>query len=261
MNDIGFYYKHKMLYAWFFAMHTRIDILLCGEDEPRLRQTVALISKELGRLEKTASYFDPSSELSRVNRSAAREPIAVSDDLYQMIVWCERLHRRTDGYFDITVKSEDYSRQSFQQLEIKDHTIFFRREGLRLDLSGFLKGYALEQIRQIVDSESITDALINLGNSSILALGNHTNGKPWKISIESKVCVLNNQCLTTSGNEENKPNHIICPDTGQYIERQETLSVVTENGIEGEALSTALFAAPKDKRSELVQKFNAQYIN
>ncbi|NDV80981.1 FAD:protein FMN transferase [Bacteroides sp. 51] len=255
-----------MLYAWFFSMHTRADILLCGEDEPRLKQTVNQIYTELNRLEKIASYFDPSSELSRVNQSADVAPIPVGEDLHRMITLCEAFYQKTDGYFDITIKSDNYNRQTFPQLEVSDHSIFFRQKGIRLDLSGFLKGYALEQIRKILTSESVTDSLINLGNSSILATGNHPNGKAWRINLgkeglTTKDCSLNNQCLTTSGNENNKPKHIICPDTGQYIESLDTLSVITDSGTEGEVLSTALFAAPASKRPELVQRFNAQYIH
>ena len=266
MKEVGFFYKNKMLYAWFFSMHTRVDILLCGEDEPKLKQTINLIYTELNRLEKTGSYFDPSSELSHVNHAAGISPVAVSDDLHRMITLSAEAYKKTDGYFDMTMKSDNYNRQTFRQLEISDHCVFFRQKGIKLDLSGFLKGYALEQIRQILISESVTDALVNLGNSSILAIGNHPNGNVWKINLgrdglTTKDCTLYNQCLTTSGNENNKPRHIISPDTGQYIESLETLSVITDSGIEGEVLSTALFAAPPPKHPELVQRFNAQYIH
>ena len=115
MKEVGFFYKNKMLYAWFFSMHTRIDILLCGEDEPKLKQTINLIYTELNRLEKIGSYFDPSSELSRVNQTAGINPVQVSEDLYQMITFCEESYKKTEGYFDITTKSDNYNRQTFRQ--------------------------------------------------------------------------------------------------------------------------------------------------
>ncbi|MCD7902102.1 MAG: FAD:protein FMN transferase [Bacteroides sp.] len=265
MKEIGFFYKNKVLYAWFFSMHTRADILLCGEDEPKLKQIINLIYTELNRLEKMASYFNPSSELSHVNHSADLGSVSVSEELHRMIRVCKEFYHKTDGYFDITIQSDNYNKQTFQKLEVSDECIFFRQKGIKLDLSGFLKGYGLEQIRKILISESVASSLVNLGNSSILALGNHPNGKAWKINlgkegITNKECSLSNQCLTTSGNENNKPKHIISPYTGQFIESLKKLSVITDSGIEGEVLSTALFAAPACKRDELVKKFNVPYI-
>lgn len=262
MNNIGFYAKHNMLYAWFFAMHTRIDIVLCGEDEPGLKQTIGRIYKELSRLEKVGNYFDPSSELSRVNREAALASVTIGSDLYQMLVCCEEYYQKTEGYFDITIQSDNYNRLTHQLLKVEDYRVSFGQQGVRIDLSGFIKGYALEQIRQILIAEAKTNALVSLGNSSIAALGTHPSGEVWKIkNKEGITCTLHNQCLTTSGNEGSKPHHIICPDTGQFIEHPATLSVITASGIEGEVLSTALFAAPKTKHQQLIERFNAQYIH
>ena len=64
-------------------------------------------------------------------------------------------------------------------------TVYFTRKGISLDLCGYIKGYVLDCIRKILETNHISDALINLGNSSILAIGNQPLGQGWKIELGS----------------------------------------------------------------------------
>jgi thiamine biosynthesis lipoprotein len=240
-------YNKGLLYAWFTAMHTRVDILLYGKPEEELHNIIAVISDTLQRLEMTANFFDPSSELGQLNQTAHLKPIAVSDELFQMVSLCKVYHEKTNGYFDVSIRSDHYDAETFQSL-ILDETnssIRFAKQGLRLDLSGFLKGYALDKVKEILQNYLIYNALVNIGNSSVMAIGNHPNGEGWKITVAStgKEYLLKNECLTTSGNDTPERKHIINPHTGKYVEGQRTVSVVTKSGAEGEALATAKFIA------------------
>ena len=62
---------NSLFYAWFLAMHTRVDIILCSrKSEGELLLVVNRIYDALCRLEKMANFYDPASELSVVNRTA-----------------------------------------------------------------------------------------------------------------------------------------------------------------------------------------------
>lgn len=98
-----------------------------------------------------------------------------------------------------------------------------------LDLSGILKGYALERLRTLLPTFGIHDALVNLGNSSILSLGKNPSDIP------------SGHCLTTSGNATPDRRHIRNPLTGEFITGQRTVSVTTANAIDGEILATVTF--------------------
>ncbi|MDR1631774.1 MAG: FAD:protein FMN transferase [Dysgonamonadaceae bacterium] len=240
-------YNQGLLYGWFTAMHTRVDILLYGKPEEALRNVITLISDALHRLEMRANFFDSTSELGKLNQTAHLKPITVSDELFQMIALCKIYHEKTDGCFDISIRSDHYNAETFQSLILDEahSTIYFTKQGLRLDLSGFLKGYALDKVREILQTHSIDNALVNIGNSSVMATGNHPKGDGWKVTVAAtgKEYLLKNECLTTSGNETPGRKHIINPQTGKYVEGQRTVSVVTASGAEGEALATALFVA------------------
>lgn len=242
---------NALLYAWFLSMHTRVDIILCSrKPERELLFVVNRIHDALCRLEKMANFYDPASELSFVNRTASVSPVVLSEELYSMIDFCLEYNSKTLGCFDVTVHSENYNQNTIRsvRLSAEDRSICFSESGVAVNLSGFLKGYALDTIRGILNESQITDALINMGNSSILALGNHPAGEGWKIND----ILLQDECLTTSGNDSPHRRHIVSPQNGKLVEGVQQIAVVTINGAIGEILSTGLFAADSGQRKALL---------
>lgn len=258
-----------LLYAWFPSMHTRVDLMLCSRmPEEELMHAVGRISKALGRLEKIANYYDPASELAAVNRKASTSPVSLSRELYTMIEMCLQYHEKTLGCFDVTVHSDHYHPDTIRSvcLSADEQSVFFRQPGVTINLSGFLKGYALEVIREILNSCMIKNALVNMGNSSVLALGSHPAGSGWKVYFGSNCLdagrsgreegiLLHNECLTTSGNDSEGRKHIISPQSGALVEGMKQVSVVTANGAVGEILSTSLFVAGCEQRDALLASF------
>ena len=142
-----------LLYVWFPSMHTRVDILLCSQkSEEELLSVAERIHEALSCLEKTANYYDPASELAVVNRTASVSPVVLSSQLYAMVDLCLEYHEKTSGCFDVTVHSENYNQDTIHSvcLSAEEQSIFYRQPGITINLSGFLKGYALETIRDIL---------------------------------------------------------------------------------------------------------------
>ena len=245
-----------LLYAWFLSMHTRVDIILYSKKtEGELLFVVNYIYDALCRLEKMANFYNPASELAYVNRTAFVSPVVLSEELYSMIDLCLEYNGKTLGCFDITVHSENYTQTTIYSVHLsaEEHSIHFSQPGVSINLSGFLKGYALETIKDILNESMIENALINMGNSSILALGNHPVGTGWKVNN----ILLHNECFTTSGNDSPKRRHIISPRNGKLVEGVKQIAVVTTNGAIGEILSTSLFAADSEQREALLAKFSS----
>ncbi len=255
----------NIFYAWFAAMHTRVDIVLSEKEEVG-KKIAESIYEKLIALEKVGNYYDSYSELSVLNNSPYGTPVIVSNDLFSMIKMCIDYNKKTNGYFDISIDSDNYNIDTIKHVYLseKESTVTFNRKEIRLNLSGFIKGYALDEVRKIVEEKGIENALINIGNSSALALGNHPLGDGWKVGIDfpttdndKNEITLKNKCLTTSGNHTAQRKHIKSPHTGEYIEGVKSVSVITDTAAEGEVLSTALFAAKEEMRSEIVQHFDA----
>lgn len=275
-------------YIYFEAMHTRVDILVdfTVSDYPSesrqvtgwvdsTPETVALgedIAAALAELEAVGNRFDPSSELSGVNRMAYTNRTALSPKLYGILSRCLDFNRRTCGLFDITAGSSCNGLSLAGEVRLSsDHTISFSDPHVRLDLSGVLKGFALDDIRAIVASRGIADAFISVGSSSILAMGDcHRVGSPsvgWPVALRALAVSgnsgegsaptvwLQDECLTTSGNASPQRAHIVNPLTGQLVTGARMASVVTKDGAEGEALSTACFLASDSQLEQITQEF------
>ena len=152
-----------LLYAWFPSMHTRVDIVLCGrQGEEGLMLVVGSIHEMLCRLEKMANYYDAESELAYLNRTASVHPQQVSHELYDMLTFCVDCYTRTAGCFDVTIHSADYTPNLIRsvQLSPQERTLLFLQPGVTINLSGFLKGYALEKTRKLLQHYEVKDALI-----------------------------------------------------------------------------------------------------
>lgn len=250
-----------LFYTWFTAMHTRVDIAIHGpHTEDGLVSLAHDIVRELHRLEALGNFFDPTSELSTVNRLAGIQPVGISRELYGILQLCKEAHERTLGCFDISVCSDGHTPRTLQQVHLsgQEPSVSFAQAGIRLTLSGFLKGYALDRIRQLLTSAGIANALVNVGNSSILGMGASIQGGGWQPATGIS---LHNECLTTSGNDAPGRAHIVCPQTGTAVAGVGQVSVVTASGVWGEICSTALFASSEELRPQLLESLSEYIIS
>lgn len=245
--------EQQMLYCWFAAMHSRLDFVLLdkGLTQARCDDTVAQMRRRIAEIEVCGNCFDPASELSVANASA---PATLSPLLNDILSQCVYYNKVTEGLFDVTMPRGG----GFQ---VKDGQLSLSEKSVHIDLSGFLKGYALDALRSILRENGIENALLSFGSSSIMALGHDRNGRAWRVAVpQSKEVVdLSDECLTTSGNATADRRHIVNPLTGEYVEGCRQVSVVTPNATLGEVLSTCFFIADKKKRLHLTSLFHIDH--
>ena len=83
LDDGGF-----LVYSWFEAMHTRMDIILWDKEISGLEQVSESILEEIQRIEAMGSCFLSDSEISAINASPVGVPVKVSDELFQLLERC-----------------------------------------------------------------------------------------------------------------------------------------------------------------------------
>lgn len=241
----------SIFYGWGEAMHTRLDVILCHRPQSACEEAFDRIAGELKRLEGRLNKFDPSSDIARINTQAADRPVPVDDEMWNILIAACRYGAMTDFAFDATWSSKKGSPESRLHLDPQKRAVLFRRRGTEIDLGGFGKGYGLQQVQQMLIAEGWADFLINFGNSSVCARGDRPGADGWTIGVENQIrpgsnaleITLRNQSLNTSGNTGRHDRHIWSPTRGEYIGGMGSISVVTDGPLEGEVLSTALFAA------------------
>jgi len=194
--------------------------------------------------------------------------------------------------FDIGIQTPGYS-PGAQYYTPGESSVELLRSGIVFDLGGYAKGYALERIRALLGQFGVKDALVSLGNSSVLGLGSAPGHDGWRIGIENPltaqtpadgaltgvggrdaggghdhrerdtitsseplgVVTLRGNAMSTSGNNLHNEGHILSPLTGCGVTGRRMVSVVAPSGSDAEALSTALMAAPASLRPRIEANF------
>lgn len=237
--------ERNLVYAWFEAMHTRIDMMLWDTTETdELKCVAGKIENETRRIEQMGSRFLEGSEVDRINKTAGSCPVKVSDELCSLLSRCLEYARQWNGLFDITASEGTAHCPCWERLVINPPFVTRIDGSARIDLSGCLKGYALDCAVAMLKQAGIRNGLLSFGNSSVYGLGNHPNGSGWPVADENALerqHVLHDECLTTSGNNTQTRRHIVHPLTGKLVEGKRTASVITSTGEEGEVLSIVKF--------------------
>jgi FAD:protein FMN transferase len=175
------------------------------------------------------SPFRPDSEISRLGRGEVREEECSADVRY-VLALCERLARTSDGHFDI-----------------RGH----RADG-RPDPSGLVKGWAVEEAIELLESAGARRCSINAGGD-IAVRGGTAPGQPWRIGIRhpdhtdrlAAVVRLQRGAVATSGLYE-RGDHVVEPRTGAAPRELASLTVVGPSLTWADAYATAGFTMGLD---------------
>lgn len=258
---------YPIVYATFGAMHTRVELLAVGLGEEQGRGLMAEAEREVKRLERLFNRFDSRSPLAVVNMTAIGQSVKVDDELFMALELCEVFRRATAGYFDVTAADDGVDAVSDGSggyaLDGKEHSVRILREGARIDLGGFAKGYAAESVRRVFEQADVRQAVINFGNSSIVAMGHHPYGEWWPIGIEhrkvksavAREVRLKDSAMSVSGRADSGEYHIIDPMTGNRAVGEELIVVEGRSALVAEMLSTALYAAPRNRRAAIMAQY------
>ena len=202
------------------AMATRFEIILYGEQEVSLRAAAEEAVDEIERLDAQLNLYNPASELSHINACAGRDPVRVEPGLFRLLQRAQQLSRATDGAFDITVAplvrcwgfmggpgklpdssavAEARARVGMELVELneRDFTIRFVREGVMLDLGSIGKGYALDRASGLLRDAGVRSGLLHGGTSTVSALGAPPDADDWKVAVPAPD--LAEQAITQRG--------------------------------------------------------------
>lgn len=280
--------RKNVYHSNFFAMGTRMDVVLPLIDNEFGDLIFNKIKNETTRIEKKLSRFDNQSEIYKINHSAHKEPYKIDDELYQILKQNLNYYNATNGYFDITARPilQAYINNSpsseindlkqklgFDNIILEPDSIFLKNNIIEFDLGGFGKGYALEKIGTILQKNKTGSAFISFGESSILAHGKHPFGEHWGVGIKHlfentnvHTFKVKDKSLSTSGITPSNQKkfdghaHIINPKTGQGQKINKTITVISESALDAEVLSTALMVSEENENQTIINKFSIEDI-
>lgn len=261
------------------AMGSLYTVAVYGEDRSQLSAAVQAALQEARRIDDLISNYKTDSELSEINRDAARHPVKVSTEVFDLLEKCQQYSRASDGAFDWTVgplmrvwgfyrgsgrlpqrdevaaamRSVGYNHV---HLDAQNRTVSFDAPGVELDPGGIGKGYAVDRMADILREAGIESGLISAAGSSIYAIGAPPGEKGWYVRIrdpKSETVTaaevwLKDESLSTSGTYEKffeaegrVYSHIMDPRTGYPAQGMLSVSVVTPKTLDSEAWTKPCF--------------------
>lgn len=278
---------YKVQTRWLFHAHIKLKIpVFCDE---ALFDEFYSILEEVDRKYNSYredSYFD------RINKDAGnfvevdQETISI---LKQVIFFSEFF----DGEYDITIMplirlwgfykddqqklpSNDEIREvrekvDYRKIEIEGDRVRIAK-GQEIITGSFIKAYAVDRLVEKMRSLGITDAIINAGGSTIMAVNNNIHPY-WSIDVtnperEKKHLFnlrLSNDCFSTSAQskmfvdiDNKRYGHILSPRNG-YPSENRQVGVITENCFIGDIISTGLFNQSVESFNEKITKLSQYY--
>ncbi len=170
---------------------------------------VAAAFAELERLEGVLSEWRQDSEISRINRLAGKEAVAVSEDVFAVIKAGVDVSRWSDGAFDLSWAAlrglYDFrpGRQHIPQrrevrprlglirwqdieLDPAARTVRLRREDMAIGTGGIAKGYALDRAGAILREAGIQSYML-FGGGQVQVHGPRPDvagPRPWRVGIQ-----------------------------------------------------------------------------
>jgi thiamine biosynthesis lipoprotein len=286
-----------------FATPVRIEILAAAPAPAnQAADGIERYFQQIGR----DWYAFGDGELARVNANLSRgEPATLSTALLPLVMRAIQYQQRSEGLFDPGVcalvklwrfdrgenvdpagtppatdavnKLHD-SQGSVADLQIEGHTLRSRRP-LCIDLGGMAKGTALEGARQLLAKHGIRHALVDIGGSSLLGIGNRPAAprypaRRWRIGlldprtrqVYAALELAAGEGASTSGDYERaytageqRYHHILDPRSGRPSSSAASVTVIAMDAELADVASTALMVGGPDRFTALVERLGLDY--
>ncbi|KAA9008496.1 FAD:protein FMN transferase [Paenibacillus spiritus] len=252
------------------------------------------IQEMMERMDMEFSRTKKDGDVYKINEAAGKEAVKVSDETLDVVKLSVKYAQEMDGLFDPTIgplvdlwnigsggesvppKQEiDKARAltNYKDVIIDEaaKTVKLAREGMVLDLGGIGKGYAADRIADYLRGEGLDSAMINLGGSSIIALGVKPNGSEWNIGLQDPdksrgtqlgtIKISNGEVIDASGVYERffmqdgvRYHHILDPRTGYPGQvGLKSLTIMSPNATDADALSTGVFLMGAEEGMKYLQ--------
>jgi len=271
-------------------MGVEFEVVLYATDERDAEAAITAVFARVADLDKKLSDYSLSSELSLLSAKApTAEPVQLSDDLFTVLAAAQRLAVDSDGAFDVTVgpltklwrrarrqkelPDAELLKQAFAavghrhlQLDAAAKTAILKQPGMRLDLGGIAKGYAVDQALALLSEKRFKQALVR-ASGDIAAGDPPPNESGWKVGLAplnpdeppSVFVALRNQAISTSGESRQhlvvdgkRYSHLIDPRTGRPITGRKSVTIIAPRGIDADCLASAAAILELEKAFKLI---------
>jgi thiamine biosynthesis lipoprotein len=280
------------------VMGTFARVVAVASDAETAKKSIDAAFEQFRQIEALMSWRKEDSEIARVNRDAYVNPVTVSSPTFEVLQKSVEFSRLSEGAFDITVgplmelwrSAQDVNRvptdAELQQvrskvgfekliLDANEKTIRFAVDGMKLDLGGIAKGYAVDKAVEAMQASGAIGAMVDAGGN-IRCFGTPPKGKThWLIGLQDPnvtdeqmkvdrtilTLKFTDNAVATSGDYRRfvvvggrRHSHIIDPATGQSSESLASVTIICPNATDADALATAVTVMGKEKGLAFIER-------
>jgi FAD:protein FMN transferase len=275
-------------------MGTLFRVVLYSSDSTLARSAAATAFDRVDELNQILSDYLPDSELNRLSATAGTgQAVSVSPDLWRILELSVRASRLSRGAFDVTVgpyvtlwrrsrrqlqlppaEALEKARQAvgFKHIRLnpRDQTVELLVPGMRLDMGGIGKGYAVDEALKVLQQHGISSALVDGGGNVAVSQPPPGRQQGWQVAIgvagkpthdTSHYIHLKGDAIASSGDiyqyvdlDGQRYSHILDPQTGLGLTHQREVTVLAFNGTEADWLSTALSVLDLEKGRAVIKR-------
>lgn len=280
------------------VMGTFSRVVVIARGEKAAQRCIEAAFDVQDRIESVMSDYQEDSELSQVNREAGRKPVAVSEMTFEVLQQSLHFSKLSGGAFDVTVgplvdlwrkagrtnqpPTEESLAEAHRKvgsdkliLDEKNQTVRFAVEGMRIDLGGIGKGYAVDKAVEAMRKQGALGGLVDLGGN-IRCFGRPPQGQThWRIGLQDPnvapdesgpvkpllVLALTNESVATSGNyrrfvmvQGQKQSHVIDTATGKGANKLVSDTIIAPDATTADALSTVVNVLGLEKGLDLIER-------
>lgn len=280
-----------------YALNTYVKVTLYGSGSDEIAGRAVDMCSEYERI---FSRTDEDSMLYRLNNAGSLTRKEAADDkgfdeLTALVRSGIEYGKLTDGALDITIEpvsslwkfgtdeaalpdagqiADALTKVDYSKVEVTDD--FIELNGCRLDLGATAKGYIAGKICDYLKKEDVTGAIVDLGGN-ISCIGTKADGTGFTVGIKkpfdeegqmSLALDLSDMNIVTSGvyeryfyDNDKLYHHILNPATGYPCENGLlSVTVISADAAQCDALSTGCFVLGMDKAKELVEGLDSVYV-
>lgn len=259
-----------------YLMGTEVKIVLYAADSAEAAGAAGQAFDHINELNEQLSDYLIDSEVSRLSKTRG-QPIAVGDNLWNVLVTGQKIAHASEGSFDVTVgpltllwrkamrratlpDAVEITNASaavgyrFLELDANSRTVQLNGENMRLDLGGIAKGYAADEALKTLIKLDLASAAVDIGGD--IALGKAPPGSDgWSVEVfdlntesefETEKLTLKNCGIAVSGDTYRyleydgiKYSHIINPRTGYGVEHERRVAVVAPSAMIADVWASA----------------------
>ncbi len=249
----------------------------------RARQAVNAAFAAVEQIDRDMSLYRPESDIGQVNQLAAQREVPVRDSTATVLREALSVARASRGALDVTItplltqwgfygarQQAPGPTQIEAALALVDHrrvylddandTVRLAQPGMRLDLGGVAKGYAVDRAVTALQQNGVRQGMVNAGGDLRL-LGRHPDDDPWVVGIQHPLATarlllalsLDGGAVATSGNylryrvyNGRRHGHVLHPQRGYPADTALSMTVVAPTAMRADALATAALVMGRD---------------